>query len=105
MQISKGIPVPDHGTPPRFTIRTKTYRGTAGYLVFESPHKCDRPTCFNRYQRRFFCESRQEAERMRDEMKRGLSPLYDAELRRMIGKGMGQMLKDAGYEWKWEDLS
>lgn len=99
MKIERGKPIPDHGIPPRFTIRAKLYRGKSGFLVIESPHKCDRPMCFMRYHRRFFCESRVEAERMRGEMKRGLSPMYDAEIVRAIGKGWEQILRDAGYTW------
>ena len=95
----QGVPVPDHGTPPRFTIRAKVYRGKAGFLVFESPHECDRSLCFQRYQRRFFCETRAEAERMRDEMRRGLAPMYDDELRRAVGKGYEKVLREVGYVW------
>lgn len=88
-----------------FTIRRKMYRGVNGYLVFESSHKCDRPLCFQRYRRRFFCASLEEAERMRDEMKRGLAPLYDDQIRRAIGKGMEMVLRDAGYRWQIDDMS
>jgi hypothetical protein len=96
--IERAPAIPDHGKPPRFTVRRKSYRGEDGWLVYESPHRCDRVMCFQRYSRRWWCATEAEARRMAGEAKRGLAPMFDFQMERAIAKGWADKLREAGYE-------
>jgi hypothetical protein len=71
----------DHGTPIRYAVKRKTYRGREGFLVYTSArHKCDRVWCTYQFRNeRFFCRTEVEARRMRDDLARGLEPQFDAQ--------------------------